>query len=104
MWPSWVRVPRASSRLLEKGKTVLVIEKQDIPGGSMSMTYSGVAAAESELQKNYSLGRFDDTPFINLEAMMELLGTMVDPQFDRFNGACPTTALCTRPRASWSTG
>ena len=79
----------AATRLLEKGKTVLVIEKQDIPGGSMSMTYSGVAAAESELQKNYSLGRFDDTPFINLEAMMELLGTMVDPQFDRFNGAMP---------------
>ena len=35
------------------------------------------------------LGGFDDTPFINLEAMMELLGTMVDPQFDRFNGAMP---------------
>lgn len=79
----------AATRLLEQKKTVLVFEKQDIPGGSMSMTYSGVAAAESHLQKNYSLGRFDDTPSINLEAMMELLKTMVDPELDRFDGAMP---------------
>lgn len=79
----------AATRLLEKGRTVLVFEKQDIPGGSMSMTYSGVAAAESQLQKNYSLGRFDDTPSINLEAMMELLKTMVKPENDRFEGAMP---------------
>lgn len=79
----------AATRLLEKGKTVLVFEKQDIPGGSMSMTYSGVAAAESQLQKNYSLGRFDETPSVNLEAMMELLKTTVKPEFDRFDGAMP---------------
>ena len=50
----------AATRLLEAGKTVVLFEKQDIAGGSMPMTYSGVAAAESQLQANYALGRADD--------------------------------------------
>ena len=46
----------AAVRLLEAGKSVVLFEKQDIAGGSMPMTYSGVAAAESELQANYAVG------------------------------------------------
>ena len=79
----------AATRLLEKGLSVIVFEKQDIPGGSMSMTYSGVFAAESELQKNYGLGRFEGTPAYSLEAMMDTLASMVTPENDRFNGEMP---------------
>lgn len=34
-------------RLLEAGYSVILVEKRDIPGGSMSMTYGGVATAGS---------------------------------------------------------
>ena len=37
-------------RLLEAGYSVILVEKRDIPGGSMSMTYGGVATAGSQLQ------------------------------------------------------
>ncbi len=76
-------------RLLEEGKSVILFEKQDIPGGSMSMTYSGVAAAGSELQANYSLGRFDDSPMFNKDAMLAVMKNYIIPENDRFNGAMP---------------
>lgn len=79
----------AATRLLEKGVRVTLFEKQDIPGGSMSMTYSGLASAGSTLQKNYSLGRFDDNPNFNKDAMLKLLSAYVNPEFDRFDGAMP---------------
>lgn len=79
----------AATRLLEKGVKVTLFEKQDIPGGSMSMTYSGLACAGSQLQKNYSLGRFDDSPFFNKDAMLALLSNYVNPEFDRFEGKMP---------------
>ena len=79
----------AATRLLEKGYTVTVFEKQDIPGGSMSMTYSGLACAGSELQKNYSLGRFDNSPFFHKGEMLDFLSYLINPEFDRFNGAMP---------------
>lgn len=79
----------AATRLLEKGLSVIVFEKQDIPGGSMSMTYSGVFATESELQTNYGLGRFEGTPAYKLDAMMDALKSMVNPENDRFNGEMP---------------
>ena len=79
----------AATRLLEKGVKVTLFEKQDIPGGSMSMTYSGVASAGSKLQENYSQGRFDDNPNYNKDAMMAVLSKYVNPEFDRFDGAMP---------------
>ena len=79
----------AATRLLEKGFKVTVFEKQDIPGGSMPMTYSGLAAAGSKLQSNYSLGRFDEDPNFNKEKMMGILSKFVIPEFDRFDGAMP---------------
>ncbi|MEG1790213.1 MAG: FAD-dependent oxidoreductase, partial [Oscillospiraceae bacterium] len=39
-----------ASRLAEKGVNVLVFEKNDIPGGSAPMTYSGLMAAGSSMQ------------------------------------------------------
>lgn len=79
----------AATRLLEKGYTVTLFEKQDIPGGSMSMTYSGLACAGSQLQKNYSLGRFDDSAYFDKTAMLALLSNYVNPEFDRYNKAMP---------------
>lgn len=79
----------AATRLLEKGFKVTLFEKQDIPGGSMSMTYSGLACAGSQLQKNYSLGRFDSSPFFDKDAMLGVLKGLVVPENDRFDGAMP---------------
>ena len=78
-----------ATRLLEMGYSVLVFEKQDIPGGSMGMTYGGVAAAGSQLQANYALGRFDDNPMYNVDAMLALLANYVNPDHDHFDGAMP---------------
>ena len=76
-------------RLLEAGYSVILVEKRDIPGGSMSMTYSGLACAGSQLQKNYSLGRFDSSPFFDKDAMLGVLKGLVVPENDRFDGAMP---------------
>ena len=76
-------------RLLEAGYSVILVEKRDIPGGSMSMTYSGLACAGSQLQKNYSLGRFDSSPFFDKDAMLGVLKGLVIPENDRFDGAMP---------------
>lgn len=79
----------AATRLLEKGMSVLVFEKQDIPGGSMCMTYSGIYAAGSELQSNYSLGRYDDSAYFDIDAMLEVLSALVVEEYDPYDGAMP---------------
>ncbi|RDB61279.1 FMN-binding protein [Gordonibacter sp. 28C] len=79
----------AATRLLEAGKTVILFEKQDIAGGSMPMTYSGVAAAESQLQTNYALGRMDDNPMYNKQGMLGVMQKYLVPENDRFGGAMP---------------
>ena len=78
-----------ATRLLEMGYSVILFEKQDIPGGSMGMTYGGVAAAGSQLQANYALGRFDDNPMFNVDAMLALLANYVRPEHDIHGGAMP---------------
>lgn len=50
----------AATRLLEAGKTVCVIEKHDIAGGSGPMTYSGVLALGSDMQEAWKLGQHDE--------------------------------------------
>lgn len=79
----------AATRLLEAGKTVILFEKQDIAGGSMPMTYSGVAAAESQLQANYALGRADENPMYNKQGMLGVMQKYLVPENDRFDGAMP---------------
>ena len=78
-----------AARLLEAGRSVTIIEKQDIPGGSMGMTYGGVAAAGSQLQANYALGRFDDSPLYNVDAMLALLANYINPDHDTHEGQMP---------------
>lgn len=79
----------AATRLLEAGKKVLLFEQQDIAGGSMSMTYSGVASAGSEKQTNYGANRFNDSPAYNIDAMLALSRKYVVPENDRFGGTLP---------------
>lgn len=78
-----------ATRLLEMGYSVALLEKQDIPGGSMGMTYGGVAAAGSQLQANYALGRFDDNPMFNVDAMLAVLANYINPDHDTHDGAMP---------------
>lgn len=82
----------AATRLLEGGYKVMLLEKNDIPGGSMCMTYSGVLSAGSELQRNYSLGRFDDQIGMNYEKRMEAVKKSVNPELNRFDGEVPYEA------------
>ncbi|MEG0303221.1 MAG: FAD-binding protein [Gordonibacter sp.] len=79
----------AATRLLEAGKTVVLFEKQDFAGGSMPMTYSGVAAAESQLQTNYALGRANENPMYNKQGMLGIMKKYLNPANDRFGGAMP---------------
>lgn len=79
----------AATRLLEAGKKVILFEKQDLAGGSMAMTYSGVLSSDSELQKNYSLGRFDDTTAVSLDKRLEAVKKRTRPELNRFNGDVP---------------
>ena len=78
-------------RLLEAGYSVILVEKRDIPGGSMSMTYGGVATAGSKLQYNYDVdGSFRSSAMGTLEGMMNFWQTM--EQYHRtefFNGEMP---------------
>lgn len=79
----------AAVRLLEAGKSVVLFEKQDIAGGSMPMTYSGVATAESELQANYAVGRHDENPMFSKAGMLAIMSKYLVPENDRFDGAMP---------------
>ena len=58
-------------RLLEEGYSVTLVEKRDIPGGSMAMTYGGFATAGSQLQYNYDVdGEYAKSTYGSLDAMM----------------------------------
>lgn len=60
-----------AARLLEAGYSVTLVEKRDIPGGSMSMTYGGIATAGSEMQYSYDVdGSYQASAIGNVEGMM----------------------------------
>lgn len=64
-------------RLLEAGYSVTLVEKRDIPGGSMAMTYGGVATAGSKLQYNYDVdGSYRNSAMGTLDGMMNFWKTM----------------------------
>lgn len=64
----------AATRLLEAGKTVCVIEKHDIAGGSGCMTYSGVVAIGSDMQEAWKLGQHDaDDVNFSIDARVNLI-------------------------------
>ena len=74
-------------RLLEAGYSVILVEKRDIPGGSMSMTYGGVATAGSQLQYNYDVdGSFRSSAMGTLEGMMNFWQTVAGDLVDWMAG------------------
>ena len=80
-----------AARLLEAGYSVTLVEKRDIPGGSMAMTYGGVATAGSKMQYNYDVnGEYRASAMGTLEGMMNFWKTMDKYQRkDFFTGEMP---------------
>jgi fumarate reductase flavoprotein subunit len=79
----------AAARLAEQGKSVLVFEKQDIPGGSMAMTYGGVLSSGTKSGAAYGLGREKKDLYWSKDLLLNVLKSYIRPQFDRFNKAMP---------------
>ncbi len=80
----------AAARLLEDGKSVILVEKRDIPGGSFPMTYGGVATAGSKLQTNFDVdGSYRASAMGNLENMMSFWKNMKQYHRPQFNGEMP---------------
>lgn len=67
-----------AARLAEKGLNVIVVEKRDIPGGSMAMTYSGLLSTGSRRQYAYDVnGTLKGTASGDLEVQIETLKKQV---------------------------
>lgn len=79
----------AGARLLEQGKNVLIFEKEDIPGGAMATTYSGIMSSGSELIANYGVGREQANPYYSKEMLLKVFENYIHPEHDRFNKAQP---------------
>lgn len=79
-----------AARLAEKGAHVIVVEKQDIPGGSSSMTMGGMSTCGSRRQRNFDINHtLDGTYQGNLDAMMAYQGSMVNPENVTTDGSMP---------------
>lgn len=80
-----------AARLLEEGYSVTLVEKRDIPGGSMAMTYGGVATAGSKLQYAYDVdGSYKASAMGTLDGMMNFWKTMEKyHRADFFTGEMP---------------
>ena len=80
----------AAVRLLEKGKTVAIVEKRDIPGGSMPMTYGGVVACGSKLQTEYDkAGILAQGPYGTVDSIMNFWTNYLNPELDTYNPEMP---------------
>ena len=79
----------AATRLAEKGLNVGVFEKNEIPGGSMPTTYSGIMNSYSESVANYALGDEQNNPSWNMELLLPVFKNLINPEYDRFNGEQP---------------
>ena len=79
----------AATRLLEAGKTVCVIEKNDIAGGSGAMAYSGVLAVGSDMQEAWKLGNHeaDDINF-NVDARLAFIKNYMQLPDEEARRAC----------------
>ncbi len=67
-----------AARLAEAGLNVVVVEKRDIPGGSMAMTYSGILSTGSRRQFAYDVnGTLKGTASGDLEVQIETLKNQV---------------------------
>ena len=94
----------AGARLVEQGKTVLIFEKQDIPGGAMPMTYGGIQSSDTAVGAAYGQGREKKDAAWNKDLLAGIYKNMIRPQYDRFNKAQPykTAALdASGPMVDW---
>ena len=48
-----------------------------------------MAAAESELQANYAVGRHDENPMFSKAGMLAIMSKYLVPENDRFDGTMP---------------
>lgn len=77
----------AGLRLIEQGKRVILVEKHDIPGGTLPMVYGGFFSPDSEMQKTFDTtgGAQIYTP----EAYLGFFQNAIVPEFDRYDGKMP---------------
>lgn len=82
----------AANRLLDLGKKVIVVEKRDIPGGSMPMTYGGILNCGSEMMKkacpvSYA-GQADAEAYVKYW-QSDRFAYLFHAEYDRFNHTTP---------------
>lgn len=82
-----------AAKLIDMGYSVAVVEKRAIPGGTMSMTYSGFPVAGTEAINNYNFDGSVADRYATYEGQCAHWASMVDPQFDRYEGKAPF--MCT---------
>jgi len=82
----------AGARLAEHGKSVLIFEKQDIPGGAMPMTYGGILSSGTKVGAAYGQGREKQDAQWNKDLLLERIKFLVQPEHDRFGKAQPYKA------------
>lgn len=78
-----------AAKLVDMGYNVLVLEKHGIPGGSGTMTYSGLMAADTKIIKAYNYDGSVPEQYTSQEANLEMLAALSNPELDRYNGAAP---------------
>ena len=77
----------AAARLLEQGVTdIILFEAQDIPGGSMPLTYGGIVSVESEINDAWGLG---SPLYADWEAMRTAMLPMLDRQGTEYDPNLP---------------
>ncbi len=79
----------AASRLLDMGYSVAVVEKRGIPGGSGSMTYSGIMGPGTSSLHNWNVDGSVKEHYLSPEAFAAVAGQSADPEKNRFGGECP---------------
>lgn len=79
----------AATRLAEQGLNVGVFEKNEIPGGSMATTYSGIMNSYSQSVANYALGDEVGNANWDMEALLTVFSYYLNPEYDRYDGEMP---------------
>ena len=79
----------AAAKLLDLGKSVLVVEKRGIPGGSMAMTYSGVAAIGAQTLHNMNVDGSINGIYLDIDNWITMLNSYVKPEKDHYDMAMP---------------
>ncbi len=73
----------AAARMAEKGMNVIVVEKRDIPGGSMAMTYSGLGTVGARRQRAFDVNNtMEGTSAGDLDLKIEeLKAQVINPEY-----------------------